>query len=104
MASAFYTFAKADTIYRISFSGGKRDAYVTINFYYRNDSLLYSEMTVRLWNDQTNKDYRVEEYYWKNKLIVKKEMNSFPASIDTSLIPDSLFQEGIKYLNFEKNK
>lgn len=91
-------FVKGDTICRIIFSGGKMDAYVTKAFYYRSNNLVFTEMTVRRWRDKNPVPYKVEEYYWRGKRIGTKKTNVFPLVKDKSLIPKSLFKDGMAYL------
>jgi hypothetical protein len=96
-----YIFYRHDTISRIAFSGGKNDAYVTKVYYVLNNRPVFSEMTLRQWKDLTNKPYKVVEYYSDKKIIRKKTENLFPKIVDKSIIPNSLFQDGMKYINLE---
>lgn len=93
-----YPFFRADTICRIIFSAGKTDAYVTKSFYYRGNNLVLAELTVRRWDDQIDAPYTVVEYYWQGKRIGMKTANAFPPIKDKSLVPISLFKEGMGYL------
>ncbi|MES2430755.1 MAG: hypothetical protein V4556_07435 [Bacteroidota bacterium] len=99
-----YVFSKQDSIFRILFSGGKGDAFVTKTFYYQQGYLVYGKMTIRQWKDQIKQPYLVEEYYQNNRRIVKKVMNKFPFIIEKSLIPVSLFNDGKSYFNLYKTK
>ncbi|HWJ30228.1 MAG TPA: hypothetical protein VNS32_27075 [Flavisolibacter sp.] len=85
-----YPFLKGDTIYRIYFSGGRMDAYVTKAFYYRENNLFFAEMTVRRWKDYDQKPYKVEEYYQQGGKIGIKATNVFPKIKVKSLIPTNL--------------
>lgn len=93
-----YPFSSGGTICRIRYSAGKTDAYVTKTFYYRGNNLVLAELTVRKWDDQVDAPYTVEEYYWQGKRIGRKTSNVFPQIKDRSLIPESLFKEGMGYL------
>jgi hypothetical protein len=99
-----YTFSKKDTTYRLYYEGGRNDAYVTKTFYYKNDTLLYGEMTVRRWDNLVKKPYTVQEYYWHNKRIASNTMNEFPSIREKSLIPVSLFKEGMEYYELYRYK
>lgn len=96
-----YTFFKNDSICRISFSGGRNDAYVTKDYYFRNNRLVFAEMKVRRWEDQVNKPYQVEEYYSGQKIIARKTENQFPKVSERSLVPGSLLEDGMYYFNLE---
>jgi hypothetical protein len=99
-----YIFSKDSVTYRIYYGGNKRGVYVTKTFYYENGMLVYGEMTVHREGPHPTTLYIVEEYYWNNKRVAKITKNKFPVIEDRSLIPVSLFKEGIKYYDLYRYK
>ena len=85
-------------IFRIQFEGGKRDSYVTKTFYYNNENLVYAFITVRKWNDDETNSFKKIEYYQNNKILKTKLENRMPKLVDNSLVVQSLFDDGTRYL------
>ena len=99
-----YIFSKDSTTYRIYSSGNKRHVRVTKAFYYENGMLVYGEMTVQREGPHPSTIYTVQEYYWNNKRLARITKNTFPVIEDRSLVPVSLFKEGIKYYDLYRYK
>jgi hypothetical protein len=100
-----YRFEKkgGDTIFRINYEGSRHSTYVTQDYYYKNNKLVYAKMLVRIWEDQRNKPFETEEYYQNNKVINVKNKNTLPKTKDKILIVKSLYREGMRYLNYYIN-
>jgi hypothetical protein len=88
-----------NTIFRIYFEGGKHDTYIEETYYYNADSLVYAKMAVSRSGDQIAKPFMLEEYFINGTIIKSTEENNMPFAIDKTLIPKSLYEEGIYFLN-----
>ena len=94
-----FAFSVADSVYKILFEARKRETHIAIGFYYKNGIPVYCDMEVWNFKIHNNRSYTVQEYYWNNKRIAKSTKNAWPDRVADSLIPVSLFNDGVAYYN-----